>query len=967
MAASQRDRNAIGDLNAPRGGWMKQPTTIGTPGVLSGNIPHQNPMGALGAGGILNLSRGSTGRNIRKGMNPKQKKSQFQLQHQRKAQPTSEGRPPKRLKTNHSTTQATATIISNGSSSTDDLNLHWERSESYEILLDSDKPPELTGPRPSTSLQIAPDGDTAREVLHTIVISDDEDEIENSSTPPRRNVKAIVKGFEALSKDNRSNSSSTKGEAKGKSQNITLLSKVETKSKLPLVDLAAKARERKRKQDITGPGRPVPSMPTTNQFTSYQPTAKPKVMTQNSLPVKAFVSADQSEEGGQLNLRWERQRFFIYACNTHMRVNVRIDGISPQLVSPDKGVNFMLARLDDVCIVFDTQDEEWSEKKYEAFIENFQEKTYISPVAARKVWEHLRNAATEAREQVERISKKESTSETHIVSESSDQTGGSKSPLQNHRRSVSSDPRTVEGASSKSRSPGARGKPETQVIVAPRRSTRSSVTTQPVADPDEVILVYPQGVPGAVNITNADVARLEPGEYLNDTLIEFGLKLWLKRLEETNPSLAAQVHVFSSFFYKKLNKKNIVDGFNSVCKWTSKFDIFQKKYIIVPIHENLHWYFALIYEPEHLLAAAVNDATELPTSILPEVEVDAPQVLEQIPISESEADIEQDLTNLTQACSIDGDEVEVRLNEPGKMDVEPSNALPSPTLSYTDGGTTPCGEPSPMDLDPEIEVVEESEVASPPPSRLAHSDAESCGPDILNIVDGATDSDENARKSSEIPTESFYANPPSASASSKKQYGKQKKASQRKVEEDRGPQPNTTYIFTLDSLGAAHKHATAQLGKYLQHEARHKKNANAFHVKVLGRQVLVPMQPNYCDCGLYLLHLAQTFVSNPQFYFERSASSAKSVPNAERQKDWHDEKVPKMREQLLSDIKQLSQEWKKTRPAKGPTSPSNTKEEVVSDSDDIIVEVGSTRPAKKARIGPKSTVSTRMQAAKRLR
>ena len=38
------------------------------------------------------------------------------------------------------------------------------------------------------------------------------------------------------------------------------------------------------------------------------------------------------------------------------------------------------------------------------------------------------------------------------------------------------------------------------------------------------ILVYPPGVPGAVNITNGDYLRLQPGEFLNDTLIEFGLK-----------------------------------------------------------------------------------------------------------------------------------------------------------------------------------------------------------------------------------------------------------------------------------------------------------------------------------------------------------------------------------------------------------------------------------------------------------
>jgi Ulp1 protease family, C-terminal catalytic domain len=28
----------------------------------------------------------------------------------------------------------------------------------------------------------------------------------------------------------------------------------------------------------------------------------------------------------------------------------------------------------------------------------------------------------------------------------------------------------------------------------------------------------------------------------------------------------------------------------------------------------------------------------------------------------------------------------------------------------------------------------------------------------------------------------------------------------------------------------------------------------------------VPAQPNFCDCGIYLLHLAQTFMSNPEHY-----------------------------------------------------------------------------------------------------
>lgn len=76
-------------------------------------------------------------------------------------------------------------------------------------------------------------------------------------------------------------------------------------------------------------------------------------------------------------------------------------------------------------------------------------------------------------------------------------------------------------------------------------------------------------------------------------------------LRKTRPELAEQVHVFNSFFYKKLVGKRkcvprlrllsgrVVDlgarvalTYESVRKWTSKVDIFNKKYIIVPINEK---------------------------------------------------------------------------------------------------------------------------------------------------------------------------------------------------------------------------------------------------------------------------------------------------------------------------------------------------------------------------------------------
>jgi len=44
-----------------------------------------------------------------------------------------------------------------------------------------------------------------------------------------------------------------------------------------------------------------------------------------------------------------------------------------------------------------------------------------------------------------------------------------------------------------------------------------------IKDPNS-ILVYPPSGKGAIEITAGDYRRLEPEEYFNDTLIEFGMK-----------------------------------------------------------------------------------------------------------------------------------------------------------------------------------------------------------------------------------------------------------------------------------------------------------------------------------------------------------------------------------------------------------------------------------------------------------
>ncbi|KAK7815011.1 hypothetical protein U0070_024354 [Myodes glareolus] len=85
-----------------------------------------------------------------------------------------------------------------------------------------------------------------------------------------------------------------------------------------------------------------------------------------------------------------------------------------------------------------------------------------------------------------------------------------------------------------------------------------------------------------LRITRGDIQTLEPGEWLNDQVINFYMNLLVKRSEkESYPAL----HVFSTFFYPKLKH----GGYSAVKRWTRAMDLFEKEIILVPIHQNAHW------------------------------------------------------------------------------------------------------------------------------------------------------------------------------------------------------------------------------------------------------------------------------------------------------------------------------------------------------------------------------------------
>ncbi|PNH06300.1 Sentrin-specific protease 7 [Tetrabaena socialis] len=121
--------------------------------------------------------------------------------------------------------------------------------------------------------------------------------------------------------------------------------------------------------------------------------------------------------------------------------------------------------------------------------------------------------------------------------------------------------------------------------------------------------VYPpEGGKHYVEVIAEDLARLEDGEFLNDTCIDFYIKYIEQHLPE---EVRARYHFFNTFFLKKLQEKaagarpkaeeRARQDHERVKKWTKHVDLFSKDYVFVPIHGHLHWSLMLVCHPGNIV------------------------------------------------------------------------------------------------------------------------------------------------------------------------------------------------------------------------------------------------------------------------------------------------------------------------------------------------------------------------------
>ncbi|KAF7899258.1 uncharacterized protein EAF01_008471 [Botrytis porri] len=349
----------------------------------------------------------------------------------------------------------------------------------------------------------------------------------------------------------------------------------------------------------------------------------------------------------------------------------------------------------------------------------------------------------------------------------------------------------------------------------------------------EKSVVYPKSGKKTATVDKQDIYRLDNGEFLNDNLIMFYL-LWL---EQQHPELANRVYVHNTFFYASLTKaakgkKGI--NYEAVERWTAKVDLLSYDYIIVPVNENTHWYVAIICNAPKLLNLEIKQSS---------------QPIENGAQSEQNREIE--------SCSAS------KLTTPSKS--PPSGPVRSVNDKDETGVNNSFGELSlahgeesgaPIDL--------ELAKSFPPSHHGLLSTSLEMDPDDTGVDKSATNVIDLAQSSS----------PPTKSNSTAK--GK-------RIPPIRTYDPKQPRIITFDSLALKHSNTCSNLKDYMVAEIKAKKNMSITPPKPIGMAAKtqdkdsatgrylgkgLPVQGNYCDCGVYLLSYIEEFFERPDSFIE---------------------------------------------------------------------------------------------------
>ncbi|KAI1876391.1 hypothetical protein JX265_003917 [Neoarthrinium moseri] len=364
-------------------------------------------------------------------------------------------------------------------------------------------------------------------------------------------------------------------------------------------------------------------------------------------------------------------------------------------------------------------------------------------------------------------------------------------------------------------------------------------------------LVYPAQGKDRATVDKEDIARLDEGQFLNDNLIIFVLRRLQIEMEKNQPELARRVHFHNTFFYDKLKPSKSGAGINydSVKAWTSRVDLFTKDFIVVPINEYSHWYIAIIYNAPKLVPS--HDSVSEPP------EQQNPSSIAVVPV---------DLVD-------DGDMV-------ASTDVGTTNAsIPS---ADTDKHT----------LEKELRRMSISSCDDAKHGKKARELQAADENGVVDLMNGGQDHDQ-AQEQHQVQVRN--------GTTERKKQARKSNVGLRKAD------PSQPKIITLDSLGSPHSPACSYLRQYLMAELKDKKGVEIPDPGRIGMTAKnIPLQENYCDCGLYLLGYIHEFLQNPDGFIHGLL--------AQEEPQWKID-APHLRQEIRQTIFELQKEQQRREDA----------------------------------------------------
>lgn len=519
--------------------------------------------------------------------------------------------------------------------------------------------------------------------------------------------------------------------------------------------------------------------------------------------------------------------------------------------------------------------------------------------------------------------------------------------------------------------------------------------TLPPEEDTTILRFPPDGGRGSVSLKKSDLFKLDEGEWLNDTIIDFALKYVRSEVEasqsEEQKAKGDDIMVLSPFFYSQLTSaknNNRTAGYEKVKKWTKGPIAFQRRYIVVPINEHLHWYFAIIVHPERILRATSKSPEkreETDTRSSQRLKDKAPKESPS-PVGEGHGHKENTVrssrtlvpsSSEEPSCSsfgcnnappvaptedhayqpISKDERSSRGSEDVSPSAEFTAALSSDQADNVGGILAPASsmdesiasmqeDDSAREADDEdtimVDVQPGSLVGGGNPiipgaahlrakaaiSLLPTSEADGEGVSDKTMEDASEHGSGASTHQAEIvrPVESGEdgrskekntdAHEREHSIGNHQVKGAGKTQSQMLREErtlqlrqdkarDALDQDELPVVITFDSLRGrnGHQKVNRDLSSWLRQEALNKAGVILPTVDCKYLDAILPQQPNWWDCGIYVIHFFHRFALDPP-------GALQAVRNADdRDPFWHAEDVQDKRMEMRSLINTLSAPW----------------------------------------------------------